>query len=172
MSSFVSCFLWLNWVFFMIMLYFFKWLVNYSFFFGGYGLILEKEMATHSSTLAWKIWWTEKPGRLQCMGSQRVRHGWATSLSLSKLDSDSRSLKNCSARPCASLPVRHQQTILEFWELEEITKFCIFLKQREFFQIRLCMWFQYWKEISLSWGRSWGPLLCLFLIPTEVTVVP
>ena len=34
----------------------------------------EKEMATHSSTLAWKIPWTEKPGRLQSMGSQRVGH--------------------------------------------------------------------------------------------------
>ena len=35
---------------------------------------LEKEMATHSSILAWKIPWTEKPGRLQSMGLQRVRH--------------------------------------------------------------------------------------------------
>ena len=35
---------------------------------------LEKEMAIHSSTLAWKIPWTEEPGRLQSMGSQRVRH--------------------------------------------------------------------------------------------------
>ena len=35
---------------------------------------LEKEMATHSSTLAWKIQWTEKPGRLQSMGSQIVGH--------------------------------------------------------------------------------------------------
>ena len=33
---------------------------------------LEKEMASHSSTLAWKIPWTEKPGKLQSMGSQRV----------------------------------------------------------------------------------------------------
>ena len=41
---------------------------------------LEKEMATHSSILAWKIPWTEDPGRLQYMGSQRVRHDWATSL--------------------------------------------------------------------------------------------
>ena len=39
---------------------------------------LEKEMATHSSTLAWKIPWTEEPGRLQSMGSQRVGHDWAT----------------------------------------------------------------------------------------------
>ena len=35
---------------------------------------LEKEMATHSSTLAWKIPWTEEPGRLQFMGPQRVGH--------------------------------------------------------------------------------------------------
>ena len=41
---------------------------------------LEKEMATHSSILAWKIPWTEDPGRLQSMGSQRVGHDWATSL--------------------------------------------------------------------------------------------
>ena len=36
--------------------------------------LLEKEMATHSSTLAWKIRWTEEPGRLQPMGSQRIGH--------------------------------------------------------------------------------------------------
>ena len=39
-------------------------------------------MATHSSTLAWKIPWTEEPGRLQSMGSHRVGHDWVTSLSL------------------------------------------------------------------------------------------
>ena len=36
--------------------------------------LLEKEMATHSSILAWKIAWMEEAGRLQSMGSQRVRH--------------------------------------------------------------------------------------------------
>ena len=40
---------------------------------------LEKEMVTHSTILAWRIPWTEKPGRLQSMGSQRVGHDWATS---------------------------------------------------------------------------------------------
>ena len=35
---------------------------------------LEKEMATHSSILTWKISWTEEPGRLQSMGSQRVKY--------------------------------------------------------------------------------------------------
>jgi len=45
-------------------------------------LSLEKAMAPHSSTLAWKIPWTEEPGRLQSMGSLRVGHDWATSLLL------------------------------------------------------------------------------------------
>ena len=44
---------------------------------------LEKEMAIHSSTIAWKIPWTEEPGRLQSMGSQRVGHDRATSHSRS-----------------------------------------------------------------------------------------
>ena len=42
----------------------------------------EKAMAPHSSTLAWKIPWAEEPARLQSMGSLRVGHDWATSLSL------------------------------------------------------------------------------------------
>ena len=37
-------------------------------------ILLEKALATHSSTLAWKIPWTEEPGRLQSMGSLRVGH--------------------------------------------------------------------------------------------------
>ena len=49
----------------------------------GRGNLLEKEMATHSSILAWKIPWMVEPGRLQSMGSQRVRHNWAASLLLS-----------------------------------------------------------------------------------------
>ena len=44
--------------------------------------LLEKAMATHSSTLAWQIPWTEEPGRLQSMGLLGVGHDWATSLSL------------------------------------------------------------------------------------------
>ena len=40
----------------------------------GWEDLLEKEMATHSSTLAWRITWREEPGRVQSMGSQRVGH--------------------------------------------------------------------------------------------------
>ena len=48
----------------------------------SYTGLSEKAMAPHSSTLAWKIPWMEEPGRLQSMGSLRVGHDWATSLSL------------------------------------------------------------------------------------------
>ena len=41
---------------------------------------LEKEIASHSSILAWKISWTEEPGGLQSMGSQKVGHDWATNI--------------------------------------------------------------------------------------------
>ena len=57
---------------------FFRYLLNWCLLL----FISEKAMAPHSSTLAWKIPWTEEPCRLQSMGSQRVGHNWATSLSL------------------------------------------------------------------------------------------
>ena len=43
-----------------------------------YKIIVEKEMATHSSNLVWEIPWTEEPGGLQSVGSQRVRHDLVT----------------------------------------------------------------------------------------------
>ena len=46
---------------------------------------LEKEMATHSRTLAWKIPWMEEPGGLQSMGSQRVGHDWASNFTTIQL---------------------------------------------------------------------------------------
>ena len=59
-------------------------LVNYpsKCFSSSIDMYTEKAMAPHSSTLAWKIPWTEEPGRLQSMGSLRVGHNWTTSLSL------------------------------------------------------------------------------------------
>ena len=46
-------------------------------------VVLEKAMAPHSSTLAWKILWTQEPGGPQSMGSLRVRHDWVTSVHFS-----------------------------------------------------------------------------------------
>ena len=53
-------------------------------------------MAPHSSTLAWKIPWMEEPGRLQSMGSLRVGHDWATSLSLSRIGEGNGNPLQCS----------------------------------------------------------------------------
>ena len=58
-----------------------RWL-NFVKIFPSIICLTEKAMAPHSSTLAWKIPWTEEPGRLQSMGSLRVGYDWATSLSL------------------------------------------------------------------------------------------
>ena len=57
---------------------------------------LEKEMATHSSTLTWRTPWTEEPGRLLSMGSLRVGHNWATSLTYLEASLPLFPLQSCS----------------------------------------------------------------------------
>ena len=59
-------------------------------------MLPEKAVAPHSSTLAWKIPWTEEPGRLQSMWSRRIRHDWATSLSLSCIGEGNGNPLQCS----------------------------------------------------------------------------
>ena len=66
----------------MCLVYYLKLQIHFNIFLGWYIYSSEKVMAPHSSTLAWKIPWTEEPGRLQSMGSLRVGQDWATSLSL------------------------------------------------------------------------------------------
>ena len=51
----------------------------------GWGDPVENGVATHSSILAWRIPWTEEPGGLQSMGSQRIRYDWVTNTSLQNL---------------------------------------------------------------------------------------
>ena len=53
------------------------WTTSLHFLHSLYTLSLQKEMATHSSVLAWRIPWTEEPGRPWSMGSQRVGHDWS-----------------------------------------------------------------------------------------------
>ena len=60
----------------------------------GWEDALEKEMAAHSSTLAWKIPWMEEPGRLQSMGSQRVGHDWVISLNFRESSSTATKTQN------------------------------------------------------------------------------
>ena len=73
---------------------------------------LEKEMATHSSTLAWRILWREEPGRLQFMGLQRVGHDWATSLSLSL------SMSLTMLKPLTMWITTHCGKLLKRWEYQ------------------------------------------------------
>ena len=63
---------------------------------------LEEEMATHSSILAWKIPWTEEPGRLQSMASQRVRHDRATEYTH-------------TARMTLFVTGQHNAVVFKFW---------------------------------------------------------
>ena len=61
-----------------------------------WAFLAQKAMAPHSSTLAWKIPWTEEPGGLQSMGLLRVRHDWMTSLSLSCIGEGNGNPLQCS----------------------------------------------------------------------------
>ena len=78
------CLLSIDYVFFedMSVYVFCPFFKNCFFFMLSYMRYWEKAMAPHSSTLAWKIPWTEEPGALQSMGSLGVGHDWVTSLSL------------------------------------------------------------------------------------------
>ena len=78
--------MWFGSTFYQMLSFLFKWmnfiLLEWKAFWLRLMFPAEKAMAPHSSTLTWKIPWAEEPGRLQSMGSLRVRHDWATSLSL------------------------------------------------------------------------------------------
>ena len=62
------------WAFYFVPLIYISVFVPVSYCLDDCCFVVEKAMAPHSSTLAWKIPWTEEPGRLQTMGSRRVRH--------------------------------------------------------------------------------------------------
>ena len=70
---------------------------------------LEMEMATHSSILAWKVPWTEEPGRLQSLRSKRVQHNWAT-----KCEQQSRSSRNSLMSSLQIVYLRSQE-IVAMW---------------------------------------------------------
>ena len=92
---------------------------------------LEKEMATHFSILAWRIPWTEEPGRLQFMGSQRVGHNWATPLT--------HSLTN------------YRRHILFKYQLSHLTKLTIFWAIKQVLtNFKLCSVFFELSEIEIS----------------------
>ena len=97
---------------------------------------LEKEMATHSSTIAWKIPWTEETGRLQSMGLQRVGHNWVTSLSFSLwlfLDSNYSCCWKETSSDWEQPPKCWQNGWLHIaWRIGYVSQGCLFLMQQNF----------------------------------------
>ena len=97
---------------------------------------LNKEMATHSSTLTWKIPWMEELGRLQSMGSQRVRHNWAT-----ELTENIHWTKTCTLFQSlfrVSLKKNHE-TIKNIWILTIYMKIIRNLKKNQWIVIPYCL---------------------------------
>ena len=99
---------------------------------------LEKEMAAHSSTLAWKIPWTEESGRLQSMGSQRVGHDWATSHLCCRACKISVSARDWTLTPCSgssesltTRPPRKSHCVLLYMHLIKIIDLALDSKLRE-----------------------------------------
>ena len=144
---------------------------------------MEKALATHSSTLAWRLPWTEEPGRLQSMGSKRVGHNWATSLSLSTfmhwrrkwqptpvfLPGESqgwRSLMGCHLLLQGIFPTQgsnscllHCRRILYCWATREALLSKQFLLTFSQPECGLCfLWDTDWYMVALAWGlhSSWA----------------
>ena len=125
---------------------------------------LEKEMATQFSILAWKIPWTEDPGRLQSMGLQRIRHNWATSHKRATVQkfregSISRSVKWSATLSAADWLNRWQLTI----------GLCHYYTGRHWQDSFLCIarWIpdrtQNKKDVMLGWWILWGDFRILNL---------
>ena len=128
-------------IFKLFIIFVWKWAFTLSLFF-IYVYILEKEMGTHSSTLAWKILWTEEPGGLQSTGLQRVGHEWVTntftSLSITLVDWPKKALVRFISK-----------NILPMFPSRSFTVSCLTLKSVSHFEfilvygVRVCsnFWF-------------------------------
>ena len=122
---------------------------------------LEKEMATHSSILAWKIPWTEEPGRLQSMGSHRVGHDWATLLSFTFTFPYSKETKPVNSkgnqpwiftgRTDAEAPI--------LWPPDVKSQFTG--KDHGIFQARILEWVAMPFSKGSSWLRDWTCVSCI-----------
>ena len=134
----------------------------------------EKTMAPHSSTLAWKIPWMEEPGRLQSVGSLRVKHDWATSLSLFTFIHWRRKWQPTPVFLPGESQGRGSLVGSRLWGRTESDTSEAAQQQQQFFRLyrSLLIWFFYtlWMlGTVLSFGRSFSScILCyhLFLFKT------
>ena len=120
----------------------------------GWEDLLKKEMEAHSNIPAWRIPWTEEPGRLQSMGSQRVGHNWATSHSFPQKFSEKNVFYMC---------VQGRYSILQFSKLAHIYHF-----------IRSWSWRERWSSKFIApWCQGWGhPESEVTFQGSHVVVVP
>ena len=101
---------------------------------------LEKGMATHSSILAWRIPWTEEPGRLQFMGSQRMGQNWANNT----LQKEKKIWKVHENRGKMKITEPHLKAIMDM--------LVYFLSVFFFSSIGTCAYMEYDKMIVLFWS--------------------
>ena len=107
---------------------------------------LQKEMTTHSSTLAWKILWVEEPGGLQCMGLQRVGHNRVTTTQMGKLRFGEIKVLSMNEHLCfiqKSREVTHFIFSISLWKTDYIVEFYIHLEwgiSIEGLFIRMAQW--------------------------------
>ena len=111
---------------------------------------MEKAMATHPSTFAWKIPWTEEPGGLQSMGSHRVGHDWVTSLSLSCIGEGNGNLLQCS---CLENPREGRSWWAAVYGVVQSRTWLKWLSSRIFFLLtvgdfKLSLWLAFVAHIS------------------------
>ena len=119
---------------------------------------LEKEMATHSSILAWRIPWTEEPDRLQSIGSQRVGHDWGD---LGHMHCAKHLFPFCAS---ATTSVRDNFLMLMSWAFQKDEDFLIKLEKTKLQQSgpqALATAMLHCPTWSLLWQPAWhsGPLL-------------
>ena len=126
---------------------------------------LEKGMATHSSILAWRIPWTEKPGRLQSIGLQRVGHDWAHMRSDMQFASSKNSLDE------EFNFFNREYAIHIFYIVLSVCESCIFQEISLFYLTYEIDW---WKIISnshLTFCFSSNPIVYLVISPPSFLVL-
>ena len=121
---------------------------------------MEKAMAPHSSTLAWKIPWAEGPGRLQSMGSQRVGHDWTTLQRQQRVSPRNASLPSSPPRwILASIKSQHRFPFPTKDPCDDSTQKCVFSSEHTL-QCLACI--VHWAILlfcHLSNNISWIPVL-------------
>ena len=157
------------------------------FIMGFLGGSLGEGNRTHSNTPAWRVLWTEEPGRLQSMGSQRVGHNWATFTSLLHWQVDSLPLSHQGSprkllllqdervwEPLLSNSICRRKSLFTYWGIRSSLKFFILKLFSWNYSVLHPKLFKYGcfklrhmhSKLWLSWGVKLGFIHVKALLPT------